>query len=311
MTSLDLNRPSNPVAALPPEQTKSPSRVGRSLLAGFLSLLVSGLGQLFNRQPRKAATFAVISALYPVLLFKTHLLTSYPGLVTVLAIGFAWRIFVIADAAYVAASTKRTESTPPPSKILYPVLGTVLVVMAVFPLFGSDFKKASGLTAFKISSNSMCPTFCTGDRVISDSHAFQSSPPQRGDLIVFLFRPGVVYTKRVIGIAGDVVAHGPDGTILVNGAEFNPPAGCGESQSAAPSNAPSNAPIDGSKLEIRSDFVSTVVPANSFFVIGDNLNSSFDSRVPGFGPVTTATVLGKPIFIYWSPVKARRGCQLQ
>jgi signal peptidase I len=304
MTSLDLNRPSDPIAVPPLDRAKSPSRVGRACLAGFLSFLASGLGQLLNRQPRKAVIFAVLSALYPLLLFGTHLLLSYQGLVTVLAIGFVWKIFVIAEAAYVAASVKKVESAPAPSRTLYAVLGIVIVILAFFPLYGSDFKKASGLSAFKISSDSMCPTFCVGDRVISDSRAFQSSPPQRGDLIVFLFKPGVTYTKRVIGIAGDVVSPGPDGTVLVNGTEFRPPPGCSDSHSVASPTAPL-------KLEIRSDFQSTVVPPNSFFVIGDNLNNSFDSRVPGFGPVTTQTVLGKPIYIYWSPAKARRGCRLQ
>jgi signal peptidase I len=193
---------------------------------------------------------------------------------------------------------KKTEPPLPARRVLYPILGVLIVGLAVVPSY-TDLKKASGLEAFKISSDSMCPIMRTGDRVISDSRAFQSRPPQRGDLIVFLFRPGATYTKRVIGIAGDVVSPGPEGTILVKGREFRPPPSCGSPDSATPS-----------KLELRTDFASTVVPANSFFVVGDNLNASFDSRVPGFGPVTTAMLRGKPLFIWWSPTKARRGCQL-
>jgi signal peptidase I len=299
MTSLYINRASNPVTVLPPEQAKSPSRVGRALLAGFLSLLVSGLGQLLNRQPRKAFIFAVLSAVFPLLVFRSRILTVYSGLLAALAVNLAWKIFMVADAIYVAASAKRSEPPLRAPRALYPILGVLIVGLAVVPSY-TDLKKASGLEAFKISSDSMCPTICTGDRLISDSRAFHSDPPQRGDLVVFLFRPGVTYTKRIIGIAGDVVSPGPDGTILVNGHEFRPPPPCGGPDSTTPS-----------KLELRTDFMSTVVPANSFFVVGDNLNASFDSRVPGFGPVTTETLRGKPLFIWWSPAKARRGCHLQ
>jgi signal peptidase I len=41
-----------------------------------------------------------------------------------------------------------------------------------------------------------------------------------------------------------------------------------------------------------------VVPANSYFAMGDNRDVSYDSRYWGFIP--RANVIGRPMFIYWS-----------
>jgi len=41
-----------------------------------------------------------------------------------------------------------------------------------------------------------------------------------------------------------------------------------------------------------------VVPDGSFFAMGDNRDSSLDSRYWGFVP--RANIIGKPLIIYWS-----------
>ena len=95
-----------------------------------------------------------------------------------------------------------------------------------------------------------------------------------------------LFVKRVIGIAGDVVAPGPNGTILVNGWPFKPNMPC--------------APFIWQKMEPGdySAFQSSIVPDGSLFVVGDNLTNSYDSRFPEFGLVTLNMVRGKPLYIY-------------
>jgi signal peptidase I len=105
--------------------------------------------------------------------------------------------------------------------------------------------------------------------------------------------------KRVIGVAGDVVQPGPGGTVLVNGQAFHPPAPCGnrawEKEEAS---------------GFISPFQTTKVPAGTLFVVGDNLENSFDSRIPDFGPVTPDMVRGRPLFFFWPPVRSRIGCSV-
>jgi signal peptidase I len=54
-------------------------------------------------------------------------------------------------------------------------------------------------------------------------------------------------------------------------------------------------------------FETVKVPEGFLFVIGDNLDNSYDSRF--FGVVPLDEVRGKPKFIYWSPNSSRLGCE--
>jgi signal peptidase I len=51
-------------------------------------------------------------------------------------------------------------------------------------------------------------------------------------------------------------------------------------------------------LQSHVDNGEVVVPANSYFAMGDNRDVSYDSRYWGFIP--KANVVGSPMFVYWS-----------
>ena len=131
-------------------------------------------------------------------------------------------------------------------------------------------------------------------------HAYKSKLPQRGDLILMKHASSNgLFVKRVIGVAGDTVAPGSNGTILVNGHPFVPPAPC--------------TPAILQKIDSAEDFPfeSTTVSEGSLFVVGDNLANSFDSRIAEFGAVTPDMVRGKPLYLYWSHASSRIGCTLR
>src|ERR1700732_4988591 len=89
------------------------SRWKKATLASLLSFLVPGMGQLFNRQPRKGFTLALITYLFDVLMLKTRLLFIFSTMVTTLLAGVIWRLFVAAEAGYTAAAGKKPESSVP------------------------------------------------------------------------------------------------------------------------------------------------------------------------------------------------------
>jgi signal peptidase I len=55
-------------------------------------------------------------------------------------------------------------------------------------------------------------------------------------------------------------------------------------------------------------FETVKVPEGSLFVVGDNLDNSYDSR--HFGFVSLDKVKGKALLIYWSSNTSRIGCKL-
>jgi signal peptidase I len=181
-------------------------------------------------------------------------------------------------------------------------LGAVCALLVV-TLLVMFFRRTNSFNvhAFRVPSDSMCPTLCSGDRLVADMDAFVKSGPQRGDVIMMKHQmSAALYIKRVIGVGGDVVSES-GGKILVNGKPLVEPEqtqGCGKT-------GPSSSPNKESVF-----FEPVKVPASSFFVIGDNLSNSYDSRIAGFGFVSWNQVRGRPIFLYWSPDSSRIGCAI-
>jgi len=153
------------------------------------------------------------------------------------------------------------------------------------------------LRAFVARGGSMCPAVCEDERIITGMDAFSARAPQRGEVIFFDQKEGTSkFIKRVIAVAGDTVARGPSNTILVNNKPLVLPPPCGEN------NAYARLADEGPPFE------TVKVPDGSLFVIGDNLDNSYDSRF--FGVVSLDKVRGKALLIYYSPNKSRIGCRV-
>jgi signal peptidase I len=292
-----------PIATEPPESSPKPQRKWpRALLAGFLSLLFAGTGQLLNRQPRKAFLLASPLYIFDVLFFKTRLPFTFWTFALLVVFALALRFLVVGDAAYAAATGKLPEPPVPMPALTYPALAVALTV----PVILLNLKADLPVRAFKIPSASMCPTLCVGERIFADMHAYQSRAPRRGDLILLQNHSSrALFIKRVIALPGDAVVPGPDGSILVSGQAFIPPPPCANPSAHPPRVNPND------YADFQSTTAPIVVPQGTYFVVGDNLANSYDSRIPEFGPVTADMIRGKPLYLYWSPDLHRIGCPLR
>lgn len=154
--------------------------------------------------------------------------------------------------------------------------------------------------AFKIPSSSMEPTLLIGDHILvnkfiygfpvpfTDIKLAPFTKPKQWDVVVFKFPKDKSkdYIKRVVGVEGDTVEV-RDKKIFVNNKEVQDPYGFHKDPITFPRE---NAP--------RDNFGPFTVPKDSIFVMGDNRDSSFDSRF--WGIVKLGEIRGKAFIIYWS-----------
>lgn len=181
---------------------------------------------------------------------------------------------------------------------------------------------------FKIPSSSMLPTLKIGDHIFVSKFNFGLSipftkleflkwgQPQRGDVIVFLFPrdESLHYIKRVIGLPGDKIEfRGKE--ILVNDQLIPKELVTDQSivqsvlEDASPSDFEVYRETIGETVHFvryraaesynltRANFVDTV-PADSFFVAGDNRDDSYDSR--SWGNVQRENIKGKAQIVWLS-----------
>jgi signal peptidase I len=158
--------------------------------------------------------------------------------------------------------------------------------------------------AFSIPSGSMQPTLLIGDYLLVNKFSYgirnpltnkvwvPLGTPQRGDVVVFIFPqdPSKDYIKRVIGLPGDRIQI-TNKQVFINGKLFKTP--------EAVYDDPTVIPAPHSPTESARDNLGPVeVPPNSYFVMGDNRDHSYDSRFWGFVPMDAFR--GKALIIYFS-----------
>jgi signal peptidase I len=186
-------------------------------------------------------------------------------------------------------------------------------VTIILLLFGTT----TLVQAFVIPTGSMEDTLLIGDHLLVDKLAYAPggaitkyvlpySDVQRGDIIVFRYPVDIrqTFVKRVIGVPGDRI-HMVDKQVYRNGQKLNEPYKYLKTDYIDPyrDNFPSSPSMQvlETGLEMLSRNVvdgEVVVPPNSYFAMGDNRDSSLDSRYWGFVP--RENIVGKPLIIYWS-----------
>ena len=160
-----------------------------------------------------------------------------------------------------------------------------------FPLLSAwarDLIISLGISAFiiiflyqpvKVEGTSMMPGLNDQERIFINKFVYRLEPIKRGDIVVFRYPRDLSksYIKRVIGLAGDHVRI-EQGRVYLNGRRLYEPY------------------IPPLYADQRS-YSEIVVPANSYFLLGDHRTMSDDSR--DFGPVHAAFIYGKAVFGYW------------
>jgi signal peptidase I len=169
------------------------------------------------------------------------------------------------------------------------------------------FVRTFVVQAFKIPSGSMEPNLLIGDHLLVNKFVFAPAltsferrllpidPIRRGDIIVFKYPedPTRDFIKRVIGLPGDTIEM-HNKKVYVNGKALDEPYA---HFIYPPDEGASGAP-DTETADLLREFAPMTVPADNYFMMGDNRDNSQDSRYWGFMP--RDYVKGKALFVYFS-----------
>ncbi|HKT80894.1 MAG TPA: signal peptidase I [Vicinamibacterales bacterium] len=158
--------------------------------------------------------------------------------------------------------------------------------------------------AFKIPTGSMENNLLIGDHLLVNKFIFGPTPlaigravlpvrpVHRGDILVFKYpeEPDRDFIKRVIGLPGEKIEL-KHKKIYINDQPLEEP----YVHFLTP---PSSDYQEVTSYDLREQFGPVTVPADKYFVMGDNRDNSQDSRYWGFLP--RDYVKGKALIIYWS-----------
>ena len=166
---------------------------------------------------------------------------------------------------------KRLRRKQNSRRIFRQTVFSLLVVAAVAVLAAMLF-----FPIFRVTGSSMEPTLQPKEIVV----CLESSRFQSGDLVAFYYNNKVLL-KRVIGTAGDTIEIDDSGNVFVNGSQLDEPY------------------ITKKKLgQCDIDFPYQV-PDNRIFVMGDNRETSVDSRTTAVGCIADEYVIGKVFLRVW------------
>jgi signal peptidase I len=177
------------------------------------------------------------------------------------------------------------------------------------------------IEAFKIPSGSMLPTLQVGDHLYVDKLAYALHAPERGDVVAFVYprEPGKKFLKRIVGLPGDRIEVKAN-VLSVNGVAVERVPG-GETDvedfdTMTGTWSTRRAHVFHERLgghaydsvdvidDYNKDFPGPgdaspyVVPADSYFMLGDNRNNSHDSRF--WGTVPRKQLIGPALYVWWS-----------
>ena len=156
-------------------------------------------------------------------------------------------------------------------RVLRKTVNALVVVAALAAIIATLL-----LPVLEIAGTSMEPTLNDGDIVL----LVKTDKLETGDLCAFYYSNKILI-KRVIATPGDYLWLESDGTVFVNGVELDEPyiteKALGECDISFPYQ----------------------VPESAFFMMGDQRETSIDSRSSVIGCISTDHIIGKIICKFW------------
>jgi len=255
----------------------------RPWIAVVMSFLSIPASYLYAGRPIRALVITSLwLALIPaIMVFVCKLPVTQAG-IWALAFVLLYPILIGLDVFHITS-----RSAPAPLKryqrwwiyIAVFLLSTVLIQWIAFA------SKSYITEAFIFPGRSMYPTLQHNDRVLVDKLWFDATKLNRNDVVsYFSLEASQLCVGRIAGLPGETLEI-RDETLFINRVEvFDQHA---DFSAEGKSNYPE-----------MSDYGPFTIPAESYFILGDNRRSALDSRING--PVSFKDVRSIVRLIYWS-----------
>ena len=159
----------------------------------------------------------------------------------------------------------------------------------------------------------MEPTFSNNQSIVTNKWAYLVSSPKRGD-IVYINKDYFSNIKRIIGLPGETIEI-KNGELLIDGIRLEEDYISSYISSQVDVKYPvvmgddeEESLIGGIPPEELKEYISTninvpgyveypvILGAGEYFVLGDNIDCSLDSRFTEYGLVTRDEICGKVLF---------------
>lgn len=187
-----------------------------------------------------------------------------------------------------------TSTNPSTSKIsVYRTLGeflldlleTFIIAIGLFVIIYNYLVQPNS-----VIGSSMEPNFHDGQYILTDKLSYRLREPERGEVVVFKYPKdeSLDYIKRVVALPGERVLIKNNNITIFND---DRPQGFKLNEKYL---------SDGVQTDggpVFPEGKETVVPKNTYFVLGDNRSRSSDSR--SWGTVPKSDFVGRVIFRYW------------
>ncbi|WP_149403368.1 signal peptidase I [Dictyobacter arantiisoli] len=160
-------------------------------------------------------------------------------------------------------------------RLIREIIETIILTILMFVVINLAIQN------YDVDGPSMEPSLHNQERIVVDKVSYHFRSPSRGDVIVFVAPPdpALDYVKRIIALPGDTLTI-KGTTVIVDNAVLK------ETYVA-----------DGYQGNPYQPIINQRVPANDYFVMGDDRKNSSDSRDWGFVP--RQNIIGRATLVYW------------
>lgn len=237
----------------------------RHLIAAALSAVVPGAGQFCLGKRRKGLLILVVLVVVSIGFWPLRLPRSYQALLFL-----GWVLLPLSlYAVYEALLGRDVTSSGRLSR--WWILAVIPLHYIGFNLLFTSLLFGSGFHTARNLGSSMLPTLANKERFVYDTSYYRSQPKRRGDIVVLQHRDSL-FIKRIAAVGGEKI-EGNGQKILLNGQPLN-------------------------DISATDTFGPVTVLSGKYFVLGDNLDMSLDSRTPSFGLVDENSIVGKALYSY-------------